>query len=114
MNRDIFTVGEKDSVEIVLNIMKWKNINHVPVIDNNKKLIGLLTREVIEDNLCEDENMICSVKGIMIPDKEIITIGQNQSLIEAKEVMKKNSINGIPVVQDKKLIGIITSNDIIE
>lgn len=114
MNRDIFTVDIKDSVELVFNIMQWKNIHHVPVIDKNKKLVGLLTKKLIEENLCDNETLICSVIGIMIPEEEIITISQDHSLKEAKALMEKHKIHGIPVIQDKILIGIITSKDILE
>ena len=110
MSKDTFTVDINDSLELVLNIMQWRNIHHVPVINKNKNLIGLLTWRDIKDFLNDKEMIITSVKSIMI--KDVITISQDKSLSEAKEVMKRNNIHGIPVVKKGKLIGIITSNDI--
>ena len=112
MSKDTFTVGPKDSLELVLNIMQWKNIHHVPVINKNKKLVGLLTWRDIEGHLNDKEMIVSSVKASMIKEKDIITITQDQSLNEAKELMKKHNIHGIPVVKKGKLIGIITPNDI--
>lgn len=114
VNRDIFTVDSHDSLELVLNIMQWKNIHHVPVIDKYKKLIGLLTWRDIEAHLSDKEKIISSVKSIMIPEKEVITVTLDKSLKHAKELMEKHDIHGIPVIKNKKLVGIITSNDINE
>jgi len=110
MSKDTFTVDVKDSLELVINIMQWRNIHHVPVINKNKKLIGLLTWRDIEGFLNDKEMITTSVKSMMI--KEVITISEDKSLNEAKEIMKRNSIHGIPVVKKGKLVGIITSNDI--
>ena len=110
MSKDTFTVDVKDSLELVINIMQWRNIHHVPVINKNKKLIGLLTWRDIEGFLNDKEMITTSVKSMMI--KDVITISEDKSLNEAKEIMKRNNIHGIPVVKKGKLVGIITSNDI--
>jgi len=110
MSRDTFTVGVNDSLELVINIMQWRNIHHIPVINKNKKLIGLLTWRDIRDFLNDKEMITTSVKTIMI--KDVVTISQNTSLTEAKKIMRRNKIHGLPVVKKGKLIGIITSNDL--
>ncbi len=110
MSKDTFTVDVKDSLELVINIMQWRNIHHVPVINKNKKLIGLLTWRDIKGFLNDKEMITTSVKSMMI--KDVITISEDKSLNEAKEIMKRNNIHGIPVVKKGKLVGIITSNDI--
>ena len=112
MSKDTFTVGAKDSLELVLNIMQWKNIHHVPVINKKKKLVGLLTWRDIEEHLDDKEMIISSVKSSMIKKDDIITISQDKSLNEAKELMEKHKIHGMPVVKKGKLIGIITQKDI--
>ena len=112
MSKDTFTVDVKDSVELVLNIMNWKNIHHVPVINKKKKLVGLLTWRDIKEHVNDKEMIVNSVKSLMIKEKDIITITQDKSLKEAEELMKKHSIHGIPVVKKDKLIGIITAKDI--
>ena len=44
--------------------------------------------------------------------KDIFTITQYKSLKEAKTLMKEHNINGLPIIEQKKLIGLITSKDI--
>jgi CBS domain-containing protein len=110
MSTDIFTVDQNDSIELVLNIMKWKNIHHMPVINRDKELIGLLTKKDIKTYLINDTKGQDSVKLIM--KKEVITIGQYKGLDDAKALFKKHKIKGLPVVKQQKLIGIITTKDI--
>lgn len=112
MSQHTFTVDENDSVELVFNIMAWKNIHHVPVINNSKKLIGLLTWRDIERHKNDTKILKSSVKSIMIQRKDIITITQNKPLEKAKEIMKTHKIHGIPVIEKSNLIGIITQKDI--
>ncbi|MCF6295400.1 MAG: CBS domain-containing protein [Flavobacteriaceae bacterium] len=112
MSTDIFSVDENDSIELVLNIMQWKNIHHMPVIDPEKKLIGLLTKADIKTYLNNNKKLQDSIKFIM--KKEVISISQHSSLKEAKAIMQKHKIKGLPVVKYNKLIGIITTKDILD
>ena len=110
MSSDTFTVDVNDSLELVINIMNWRNIHHVPVINKNKKLIGLITWNEVKEFLNDNEMINKSLKSVML--KDIITVTQDKSLSEVKEIMKQNNIHGLPVVKKGKLIGIITSNDL--
>ncbi|WP_299332920.1 CBS domain-containing protein [uncultured Psychroserpens sp.] len=110
MNTDLFSVGKKDSLELVINIMKWKNIHHMPVINVKKDLIGLLSWTDIENHINEIEESTKSVQNFMKED--LITITKDKSIAEAKTIMQKNEINCLPVVKGNKLVGILTSNDL--
>ena len=109
MNTDLFSVGKKDSLELVINIMKWKNIHHMPVINGKKDLIGLLSWTDVENHMNEIEESTKSVQNFM--KEKLITITKEKSLEEARQLMKINKIHCLPVVKGSKLIGIITSND---
>ncbi|OUS02359.1 CBS domain-containing protein [Flavobacteriales bacterium 33_180_T64] len=110
MNTDIFSVDEKDSLELVFNIMQWKNIHHVPVINSNKELIGLLSWADIKSHLNEIEESTSCVSNFMKTD--VVCISQHHRITEAKKRMVENGINCLPVIKHNKLIGILTSNDI--
>nr|WP_321233918.1 CBS domain-containing protein [uncultured Psychroserpens sp.] len=109
MNTDLFSVDKKDSLELVLNIMKWKNIHHMPVINAKKDLIGLLSWSDIKNHINEIEESTKCVQNFMKED--LITITKEKSINEAKQIMATNKISCLPVVKGKKLIGILTSND---
>ena len=109
MNTDIFSVDEEDSIELVLNIMQWKNIHHLPVIDHEKKIIGLLLWKDIEKFIHNQEKLKDNVKTIMRTG--IITTSQYTTIDKAKEKMQHYKIDCLPVVEQNRLIGIITLKD---
>ena len=109
MSTDIFSVRKKDSIELVLNIMRWKKINHMPVINNKIKIIGLVSWTDVKDILYDKEKLKKSVGSFM--KTELITITQYETLEAAKQRLLNNNINCLPVVKKSKLIGIITSKD---
>ncbi|MBT8259949.1 MAG: CBS domain-containing protein, partial [Bacteroidia bacterium] len=109
MSTDIFSVRKKDSIELVLNIMRWKKINHMPVINNKINIIGLISWNDVKEILDDKEKLKESVSSIMKTD--LIITSQFESLETAKERMETNNINCLPVVKKKRLIGILTSKD---
>jgi CBS domain-containing protein len=92
--------------------MKWNNIHHIPVINNQKEIIGILSWKDIQG--VENDEMLVkqTVKDLM--NTTIITIRPDQTIQEAKDLMKRNNISCLPVIYKGKLVGIITSNDIFD
>ena len=107
MNTKIIIVDQNDSLELVSNIMRWKKIHHLPVINKKKELTGLLTwTDLIK---LGNKDLHLRVKDVMT--KKLITISQEASLEDAKNLMKSYDINCLPVVRKKQLLGILTSSD---
>ena len=111
MSSDIFSVDKKDSVELVLNIMKWKNIHHMPVISKDRELVGLISWTDVKAYLDAPKNQNDSVGKLM--KTNITTVDEYTSVSEAKQLMEDSAIGSLPVVKNKKLVGLITRNDFI-
>ena len=109
MNTKTITALESDSAELVLKMMQWNNIHHLPILDNNRDLVGLLTWNDVETYLKKPDKGHEHIQEIM--KTELITATAETKIKEAKALMKSNEINCLPVIENKKLIGIITSND---
>ncbi|AUP81610.1 CBS domain-containing protein [Flavivirga eckloniae] len=109
MSSDIFSVDKKDSVELVLNIMKWKNIHHMPVINGDRELIGLISWNDVKSYLEKTKRLDDSVNKIMKTD--VITTEEYVPVEEAKRIMDNHKIGSLPVIKNKKLLGLITRND---
>ncbi len=109
MSSDIFSVDKKSSLALVLHIMKWKNIHHMPVINSSRELIGLITWTDVETYLGNSRQQQCSVGKIMKTD--ILTTTEYTRVSEAKKIMKDNNIGCLPVINQSKLVGLITLND---
>ncbi len=110
MNTRIITAQDSDSAELVLRMMLWKNIHHAPILDDDLNLAGLLSWVDVEHFQNNPKEHPGSIKEIM--KTELITATEDLPLGEARKMMKENKIHCLPVVRDKKLVGIITSNDL--
>ena len=110
MSTDIFSVSPSDSLELVARIMEWKNIRHMPVIDTEKELVGLLSQTDINTYLQNNNSLSEAVKNVMVSNP--ITIDQYAHINTAEEVMNDNDIHCVPVVHKKKLVGMLTSKDL--
>ena len=110
MNTKAITAQENDSAELVLKMMLWKNIHHVPILDDDLDLVGLLTWTDVEQYLGKPGELERSIRDIM--KTQLYTITEDEQLVKAKSIMQSNAINCLPVVKGKKLVGIITINDL--
>jgi CBS domain-containing protein len=110
MNSRTITAQDIDSAALVLKMMRWKKIHHTPILDDDLNLVGLLSWVDVEHYINNPDLKLQSIREIM--KTELITAEQDMLLDEAKMLMKENKIHCLPVVKEKKLVGIITNNDL--
>jgi len=110
---DLFTVQKDDLLEMVTEMMDWRNIRNVPVEDDKGRIVGLVTQRHLFKYLIKDERKKGAlVKDIMITDP--VCISPEATIQEAMQVMEENQISCLPVVKDKKLVGIITDTNFMQ
>jgi CBS domain-containing protein len=117
MTRDVITTTpETDVVYAFEKLMQYK-ISSLPVVDG-EKLIGIITATDVGHNLILDKYELgTKVEEIMV--KDVVTISPDDTLKTAIDVMKEaipgsGILNQIPIVEDGKLVGIISDGDIIQ
>lgn len=97
-----------ESVESVAKKIVENNINHVPIVDKNNKLRGIVTSWDIANAVAEGTKKL---EEIMT--KRVITAKENEPIDVAARRMDKYNISGLPVVdKDNRVIGIVTAEDI--
>ena len=109
MTTEVFVVNENDLVELVAKIMEWRNIHHIPVVDDKNRLTGLITKTNMLEIEGQDTNVIVA-KDIMI--KDIISVDSETSIEQANSIMLKNKIGCLPILELGDLVGILTKNDL--
>lgn len=113
MTTDLFTVEKGDILELVSNLIDWRRIRYVPVEDDNKHLVGLISMRMIFNEynkaLHQDDDTKKCVEDVMI--KNPITIHPEASIMEAMDIMAENKIGCLPVVKNNRLIGVITEQN---
>ncbi len=105
---DPVTLGGDSLVLDAKKIMFEYKIGGIPIVDSNKKLIGIVTNRDLRFEKEEQRPL----SEIMTKDK-LITTHENTSLAESEVILQKNKIEKLPVVdQEGRLIGLITYRDI--
>ena len=110
MTTDLFTVHKNDILEFVAEIMDWKKLRYIPVEDEKANITGLVTSRMLLRSLSNNSTL----KGTIVADimiKDPICIAPEATIHEAMNILKKNKIGCLPVVKNKKLIGIVTENN---
>lgn len=115
MTTDLFTVHPEDVVDLAASLMDWRHIRHVPVEDNEGRLVGLVSHRtllrMVGQGMKGSERGVVAVKDIMKTDT--ITVTPQTPTLEAIEIMRKQKVGCLPVVEEGRLVGIITERDLI-
>lgn len=110
MTTDLFTVQKDDIVELVANLVEWRRVRYVPVEDDSKHLIGLISMRMLFrefNNIVHNKGSSSkAVEEIMI--KNPITIHPEASILEAVDIMGSQKIGCLLVVKNNRLVGMIT------
>jgi IMP dehydrogenase len=105
---DPITIDVNASVGDALRLMSQNHIGGIPVVDSLGRLIGIVTNR----DLRFQDNPSKPIKEVMTCEN-LITVGPKTTIPQATEVLRKNRIEKLPVVdEDNRLVGLITYRDI--
>ena len=111
--RKCFTLNENDTLKTTSEKLQKHNIGAMPVLstqDNN--VIGIVSERDLVRYIFNDEfKNDLSVTKIM--SKNLITCNLNTSVTELMEIITNNKIRHIPIMEEKKLLGIISIGDVV-
>ena len=104
-----YQISQDETISTALDIMSEKEVSGLLVVDSESKLIGILTER---DVLFESLDSTKLVKELMT--KDIITSKPGINVDEAKDILKNNRIEKLPLVDDdQKIHGLYTTQDIL-
>ncbi len=107
---DPVTLSEDALVKDALTLMKENGIGGIPVVDNNRKLKGIVTNR----DLRFEKNLSRPIREVMTSEN-IVTTADGTDLSKAEDILQQKKIEKLPVIDaDHKLIGLITYRDIIK
>jgi len=114
MSTDLFTVSPDDLIDLAASVMDWRHIRHVPVEDQEGRLVGLVTHRGLLRMLTSGnrDRSPTTVREVMIPNP--VTVSPATSSLEAIEIMRRSRVGCLPVVERDQLVGIVTSYDFLE
>jgi CBS domain-containing protein len=115
MATDLFTVRPDDLVDLAASVMTWRHIRHVPVEDAEGRLVGLVSHRTLLKLLTRGaraNDSPVTVREIMTSAP--LTVSSTTPTLEAMEIMRQNRVGCLPVLDDGRLVGIVTSYDFLD
>lgn len=123
MMRNPVSVDENDSMKKAMDLLKERDIRHLPVLKDGEKLVGIVTERDIKQaspspatalEIREIYYLLDKVKVKQIMTRRPYTISSTAPIEEAALIMREKRIGCLPVVDGGKLVGILTETDILD
>jgi len=120
MQKDVFTLSKGDCLDVAENIMTLGRIRHLPIIDDKGLLVGLVTqRDLLRASVASVLGFTQSAKrdwlaGISVDQvmsTSVVSIGPESELADAVKVMVRHKYGCLPVVEQGRLVGLLTETD---
>jgi acetoin utilization protein AcuB len=119
------TISPEASFYEARNLIHEKGIRHLPVVDKNNSLVGIVTDRDIREAAPSDATLLSvqelnyllgklKVSSFMTPKAKLITITPDTLIEEAVQLMHDNKIGCLPIVEGGKLFGIFTETDALD
>jgi len=125
IQKNLVTIGPNASFFEARSLIHDKGIRHLPVVDKENRLLGIVTESDIRQAGPSDVAMLSvkelthllgtlKVSEFMVPKGKVVTITPDTLIEEAIELMHDNKIGCLPVIDEGKLYGIFTETDALD
>ena len=120
MSSPVFAVGHTDNLKVVEEVMEWKHVRHLPVVNDDGHLVGLITHRdllracvssVADIPRQEQDQLLRGIPVRQMMQSEVLTVAPDSDVTAAARTMLERKIGCLPVVEDGRLVGILTEAD---
>ncbi len=122
MTKDVVTLNKSDSLEQAEALFKKHKIRHIPVV-SGEEIIGMLSYtdllrisfvDAVDDDDVNVDTVVYNMFTIeQVMAKNLINVSSSTTIKEAAELLAKKEFHALPVVDNKVLVGIVTTTDLI-
>jgi CBS domain-containing membrane protein len=123
MQRQVVTLGLEDSLDVAEDIMTLGRVRHLPVVAGESRLVGLVTQRdllrasvasVLKLGRAVEHDWLKAIPVRVVMTTEIETASPSDSLKSAVDHMISKKIGCLPVVENGKLLGLLTETDCLQ
>tara|TARA_E500000178_G_C16994971_1_gene742684 strand:- start:1166 stop:1594 length:429 start_codon:yes stop_codon:yes gene_type:complete len=111
-NRECFTLRETDTIKIASQNLQEKKIGSMPVLNKNNKVTGIISERDLS-SLIYTERFNANILVEKVMSKKLVTCDLNTSVTELMETMTEKKIRHILIMEDEKLLGIVSIGDVV-
>jgi CBS domain-containing protein len=112
METQLFAVNENDPIRLVKKVAKWKKIKHLPVVNDAQDIVGAISTQMLKDYKENDETYDVSIPTKEIMSRSVVMVTSDTPVNEALEIIKKQNVNCLFVMENKHLVGIFNKENI--
>ena len=115
LTREIISINENDTIYDAIKLLSKNKIGALPVINNQKKLCGIVSERDIIHAISENKEIKFSLSHInSIMTSKIITCNKDTESNVLMKIMTTNKIRHIPILEKNLLIGIVSIGDVVK
>jgi len=124
MTENVHTVCVDTKTIVASEIMDWAKVRHVPVIDGERRVVGIIThRDLLRVSISALSTSVAKIEKrqhlSMVPISEVLrsdvrTISPDASVRLAARIMREEKFGCLPVVEKGKLVGVVTEADLLQ
>ena len=112
MTKDVVIANSTDNVLTVAKLMKHHNIGAIPVVENAEKVLGMITDRDIVLNMADYNFDPANTMVTKLMSNKVYSVRPEADLSSAIALMKKQQIRRLPVIEEEKLVGMLSLGDI--
>jgi|TARA_B110000967_G_C18831165_1_gene534173 signal-transduction protein with cAMP-binding, CBS, and nucleotidyltransferase domain len=110
--RECFTLSDEDTIKIASQNFHEKKVGSMPILNKNNNVVGIVSERDLS-RLIYTERFNTNLPVSEIMSKNLITCDLNTSVTELMEMMTEKKIRHILIMEDKKLLGIVSIGDVV-
>ena len=123
MTRNVISMPSSATLTEARDVMKEHGIHHLPVVDDNGRLVGMVDWDRLEEFFYTRFNPSASIRWQLlwlvsktrlkdIMKRDVLTIGPNEMVERALAILESRQLGALPVVEHGNLVGILTTTDL--
>ena len=124
MSRKVVTIGPSDNCFEAVGRMHRAGIRHLPVVDGDERLLGIVTDRDLRHHLFSAavfpvlsltslDTLLMASRVSDLMTKDVVTLGPEDSLADAAGLMMTKKIGSLPVTANGRVVGMLTETDML-
>ena len=124
MTEDVIAVKSSETLAEVYQVLDNHNFRHLPVVNKDYEIVGIISqRDILQACITDESMMVATIdRGQYLSDFPVadlmstdpVTVDRETTIADACQLLLDQKFDSLPVVEGRKLVGILTATDFIK